>query len=151
MNYKIYVADLAEYNAGNLVGQWFDLDEYSEPEKLLVAINKMLNGHEEFAIHDYELPFDIGEYTPLSEIYETIEIIEDNGTLALAIIEAHGYEELTNISCYILSPPMNEGELGYYLLEQMVIPEFLEDFIDYQKYGRDASFNGIFTAYGFLE
>lgn len=35
-----------------------------------------LNGeYEEYAIHDYELPFEVGEYTPISEINRLCEMV----------------------------------------------------------------------------
>lgn len=35
-----------------------------------------LNGeYQEYVIHDYELPFDVGEYTPISEIIRLCEMI----------------------------------------------------------------------------
>lgn len=61
---KIYVADLAEYNNGRLVGKWLDLSDYSSGAEVMEAIQEMLDEqtkkdkygdvHEEYAIHDYE-------------------------------------------------------------------------------------------------
>lgn len=61
---KIYVADLAEYNDGRLVGKWFDLSDYSDASELMGAIQEMLDEqtakdksgevHEEWAVHDFE-------------------------------------------------------------------------------------------------
>lgn len=33
--------------------------------------------YEEYAIHDYELPFEFDEYTPISEINRICEMIEE--------------------------------------------------------------------------
>jgi antirestriction protein len=61
---KIYVADLAEYNNGRLVGKWLDLSDYSSGAEVMEAIQEMLDEqtkkdkygdvHEEYAIHDFE-------------------------------------------------------------------------------------------------
>ena len=43
----------AKYNEGRLVGIWIDLPAYD----LWEQVEEMLNGDEEWAIHDYEAPF----------------------------------------------------------------------------------------------
>ena len=52
---RVYVANLGKYNEGELVGDWFeppiDYDEMAER----IGLNEF---YEEYAIHDYELPFD---------------------------------------------------------------------------------------------
>ena len=62
---QVYVANLGKYNEGELVGAWFtppiDYDEMAER----IGLN---DEYEEYAIHDYELPFEIDEYTPIEEV-----------------------------------------------------------------------------------
>lgn len=80
---RIYVADLAAYNAGRLRGTWIDLSEYATDDRdvseLLAAIDSMLLGAptlhpfdrgEEWAIHDSEnLPKCLrGEYVHLADL-----------------------------------------------------------------------------------
>ena len=36
-----------------------------------------MSSNEEYAIHDFELPFEIGEYTPIEEINRLCEMVED--------------------------------------------------------------------------
>lgn len=84
MEMRIYVANLAAYNAGYLVGEWIDLpldeDELkSEIQKILDAWNDGYGPSEEWAIHDYELPFEIGEYTSPYKVNEWVKRIEDAG------------------------------------------------------------------------
>ena len=45
---RIYVANLAKYNEGRLVGRWIDLPAYD----LWEQVEEMLAGAEEGAIHD---------------------------------------------------------------------------------------------------
>ena len=82
---KIYVADLAEYNAGNLYGKWLDLDDFNDADELKDAvysvpkINPYSDGKErnEFAVHDYDLDFTpdpkFGEYPDLDDRTHTTE------------------------------------------------------------------------------
>lgn len=88
---KIYVADLAEYNAGNLYGKWLDLDDFNDADELKEAvyavpkINPYSNGKErnEFAIHDYDLDFTpdpkFGEYPNLDDVFWYHELCNEHG------------------------------------------------------------------------
>ena len=71
---RVYVANLGKYNEGELVGDWFeppiDYDEMAER----IGLNEF---YEEYAIHDYELPFEIDEYTPIEEVKDHGD--EDSG------------------------------------------------------------------------
>ena len=55
---QVYIANLGKYNEGELVGAWFtppiDYDEMAER----IGLN---DEYEEYAIHDYELPFAFDE------------------------------------------------------------------------------------------
>jgi len=63
---KIYVADLAAYNAGHLRGRWLYLPEYEDVDELMNAISCLLDEWdrdlldgmtgpvEEWAVHDFE-------------------------------------------------------------------------------------------------
>ncbi|MFU1875674.1 antirestriction protein ArdA, partial [Enterococcus faecium] len=59
MEMQVYIANLGKCNEGELVGAWFQppIDEEEVAER--IGLN---DEYEEFAIHDYELPFDIDEY-----------------------------------------------------------------------------------------
>lgn len=74
MEMQVYIANLGKYNECELVGAWFT------PPIDFERIG--LNGeYEEYAIHDYELPFEVGEYTPISEINRLCEmVLELEGT-----------------------------------------------------------------------
>ena len=71
---RIYIANLGKYNEGELECAWFtphdDYDEMAER----ICLNEF---YEEYAIHDYELPFEIDEYTPIEEVNRLCEMVED--------------------------------------------------------------------------
>ena len=55
---QIYIANLEAYNNGYLKGEWIELPtENKEIEAAILRRSK--NGQSDFAIHDYELPFEI--------------------------------------------------------------------------------------------
>jgi antirestriction protein len=78
---RIYVADLAAYNAGYLHGEWIDLegltteDVHERVQKILAEgtakyARETLSVHEEWAIHDYEGfgPIRIEEYSSFETV-----------------------------------------------------------------------------------
>lgn len=71
---RIYIANLGKYNEGELVGAWFTPPVDFEEVKERIGLN---DEYEEYAIHDYELPFEIDEYTPIEEVNRLCEMVED--------------------------------------------------------------------------
>lgn len=57
---RVYIANLGKYNEGELVSAWFTLPVDYDEMAGRIGLN---NRYEEYAIHDYELPFEIDEYT----------------------------------------------------------------------------------------
>lgn len=73
---QIYIADLNAYNSGNLKGEWIELPkENKEIQEVILRQSK--NGQSDLAIHDYELPFEIEEYTDLIKVNKLCETIEN--------------------------------------------------------------------------
>lgn len=94
-NLRIYVASLADYNAGRLHGTWIDLDG-REYEEIAEEVQGMLNGSrepvaEDWAIHDHEGfgKFRVGEYADLrtlalvGKVLAEQEVSEEGDDLAL--------------------------------------------------------------------
>ena len=65
---QIYISDLESYNNGYLKVEWIQLPTEEEIEKAILKQSK--NGESNFAPHDYELPFEIGEYTNPMKVNE---------------------------------------------------------------------------------
>lgn len=71
---EVYIVNLRRYNENRECGAWFNVPiNYDEVKE------KISFGEEdpEYAIHDYCLPFQIGEYTSFSEINEIVEQYEE--------------------------------------------------------------------------
>lgn len=149
MDIRIYVANLAAYNDGRLVGEWIDLP--IDADELQAKLDEIAGEHgDELAIHDYEAPWKIGEYDNITEINELAEryaeVDEDEFE---AIAEATGYDasEILDI--------IDSGDYTIYdgdlsdVAEQMVdeglfgeIPESIARYIDYEAIGRDLGYDG---------
>lgn len=112
--------------------------------------------YEEYAIHDYELPFEIDEYTPIEEVNRLCEMVEDLPEyIQEELSELQSYfgsiEELCehedDIICHSGCDDMADvarcyleesGQLGE-------LPAHLQNYIDYAAYGRDMELEGTFV------
>ena len=140
---QVYVANLGKYNEGELVGAWFtppiDFDDLAEK----IGLN---NEYEEYAIHDYELPFDVDEYTPIAEINRLCEgISELEGTAIYKddIISYSDCDSMEDVARFLIE---ESGQLSE-------VPANLQNYIDYQALGRDMEIEGNFlvTSHGVFE
>ena len=148
---KIYVADLAAYNAGHLHGQWIDATQ--EPEDIQSQVDEMLKKSpiefaEEYAIHDFEgfEGYRLGEYDGIEKAHRVAAYIEEHGKLGAALLEYYG-DDLEEAE-----KAMTERYAGQYLSladyaqelteETAEIPEHLASYIDYEKMGRDMDLSG---------
>jgi antirestriction protein len=164
---KIYVADLAEYNDGRLVGKWFDLSDYSDASELMVAIQEMLdeqtakdkNGevHEEWAVHDFEgFPRSFySEYMgekDFEKLYQIAEVANDRGLPIDVLMEAvadFGADEdqIERIAeAYYTSIPASMGnesrDFAYEYIDSIgSITDAVSNpdfYFDYESFGSDA-------------
>ena len=78
---KIYVACLASYNAGVLHGKWIvpstDIDELQNQIDEVLKTSRSWNA-DEFAIHDYDNFYDLGEYPNLEDIIKIQEAYKNH-------------------------------------------------------------------------
>lgn len=159
----VYIANLGKYNEGESVGAWFVPPvEYEELQERIGLDDQ----YEEYAIHDYELPFDVEEFTSLEEINRLCDLareLEDT-PIANAMREIQraffsSFEDMAehkdDIICYSDCEDMED--VARYFIEETgalgEIPSSLQNYIDYEAYGRDLEISGNFlvTAYGVFE
>ena len=154
MEMRIYIANLGKYNEGELVGDWFTPPIDFEEVRERIGLN---DRYEEYAIHDYELPFTTKEYESIDEINRQCEMAQelcdffdedDIRELCNAffsdiaelyenrydIIYYSGIDNMTNLAIYLIDECNSLGD----------IPDNLKSYIDYESYGRDLEINGRF-------
>lgn len=163
MDMQVYISNLGKYNEGELVGAWFQPPIDMEEVKEKIGLNDQ---YEEYAIHDYELPFEIGEYTPISEINRwcsLIEEIEDTEIFKeLREIQSMWFSSLEDLIehkddiIYYSDCDSMEDVAAYYVEETGQlgeVPSNLQNYIDYQALGRDMELEGNFlvTSNGVFE
>ncbi|HAP3026857.1 TPA: antirestriction protein ArdA [Enterococcus faecalis] len=163
MDMQVYISNLGKYNEGELVGAWFQPPIDMEEVKEKIGLN---DRYEEYAIHDFELPFEIDEYTSISEINRLcalVEEIEDTDIFKeLREIQRMWFSSLEeliehkdDIICYSDCDSM-EDVAAYYVEETGQlgeVPANLQNYIDYQALGRDMELEGSFliTSNGVFE
>lgn len=162
---KIFITNLGKYNEGLLVGEWLGLPATDEEitatlERIGISDKPDEYGryYEEYFITDYESDIDglkIGEYDNIEELNEIAEKIEDADPEALeaAYCYACNLEEAIDILddvIYITTPSAWESDeeaVGYYYAKEcgcLNIPEEIENYFDFEAYGRDIMINGSF-------
>jgi antirestriction protein len=154
---RIYVADLAAYNAGVLRGAW--IDAHQDAEQIQAEIATMLAdspepGAEEWAIHDYE-GFEgvkLGEHEDLEEVAQIAELLAQHGPLFGKVVDHFGRDYLEEAI-----RAMEESYAGEYDTLADWAEQFAEDtgsgdcgpysnYIDWERVARDAELGGdIFT------
>ncbi|RLJ22205.1 antirestriction protein ArdA [bacterium endosymbiont of Escarpia laminata] len=151
---RIYVADLAAYNAGTLHGIWIDATE--DLEVIREQVRAMLaaspeRGAEEYAIHDFEgfAGYGLSEYEGLEAAHEVACFIEEYPDFGGELLnhfsdleEARRVAEEDYCGCYSAL-----ADYAQELTEECTaIPENLAFYIDYEAMGRDMALNGdVFT------
>lgn len=160
---QVYIANLGKYNEGELVGYWFTPPIDYEEMKERIGLD---GEYEEYAIHDYELPFNIDEYASIHEINRLCELVEEiEGTpIYDELSEIQGMwfssleellEHIDDIVCYSDCDSM-EDVARYYIEETGQlgeVPSNLQNYIDYQALGRDMEIEGnyLVTSHGVFE
>lgn len=163
MEMQVYIANLGKYNEGELVGAWFTPPIDIEDMKEKIGLN---GEYEEYAVHDYELPFEIDEYTPISEINRLCAMVQElEGSPIyheLSEIQSYWFDSLEellehkdDIICYADCEDM--ADVARYFVEETgapgEVPAHLQNYIDYEAFGRDLEINGNFlvTSHGVFE
>jgi len=140
---RIYVADLAKYNSGELHGKWIDLPN----DNLWGEVQEMLGSNEEWAIHDYEAPFNISEYEDLNKlntIAEQYQELDDQEIKKISYLVDYQGETLErslelyeDVSIY---EDTSYLDLAYEQVDEGLfgdVPSHLVNYLDYEMIARD--------------
>ena len=150
---NLYIANLAAYNAGYLVGEWLSLPASDETLNELFKAIKFENEDTEYAIHDYECfvsGISIDEYASikkLNEVAEELEGLDDYDLKKIeAYIEAYGgnfAEALEEINNYTFIEGVTLEEYAEELVDECYnLDEFAKRYFDYAAFARDLNFEG---------
>lgn len=177
--FAAFITNLGKYNEGELVGEWVKFpttaEEMQEVFKRIGIGEKDDFGYayEEWFITDYDCYVDglydkLGEYSNIDELNYLASKLDDmmqddyNRFCAAVSMGEHTntIQELINLTenldCYdIYSDIGDDEDLGRYYLEEVdvgIVPECLQNYIDYEAYGRDIRFSdgGEYTDFGYV-
>lgn len=159
MEQRIYVADLAAYNAGVLHGEWISLngkdadDVYAEISAMLAKSPGSLD--REWAIHDHEgfAPYEVSEYADIADLCDLVDAVEVHGTALLALVDhlrldtaaaVSYHEDNFNGEWNSLSEWAEDWLDGVGSLNDL--PDNLKHYFDYESFANDCEMGGdIFT------
>ncbi|MDT2477448.1 antirestriction protein ArdA [Enterococcus avium] len=158
---QVYIANLGKYNEGELVGAWFTFPIDLEEVKEKIGLN---DEYEEYAIHDHEMPVPVSEYTSIGELNRLWKIISElpeelQSELSALFTYFSSLEELSEHQEDIIihSDCGDMEDVARYYIEETgalgEVPASLQNYIDYQAYGRDLELSGTFitTNHGVIE
>lgn len=155
---RIYVASLADYNAGRLYGTWLDasrsVDELEE-SSTSCSRRRRPPGTEEWAIHDYDGfgPLRLDEYTDLATVSRLAQGIAAHGEAFAALagwlgaadatldrFEQHYRGSWESVPAYV-AELFDDLGVQDYLRE---VPEWLVPYvrIDHEAFARDRELSG---------
>ena len=177
--FAAFITNLGKYNEGELVGEWVKFpttaEELKEVFKRIGIGQKDDFGqpYEEWFITDYDCYVDglyskLGEYENLDELNYLASKLDEMSDSEYAQFQAGmemgdhcgSLQEIINLTenldCYEIYPNIEDyDDLGRYYIEEldaMQVPEHLQNYIDYEAYGRDVAMdeNGSFTDQGYV-
>ena len=177
--FAAFITNLGKYNEGELVGEWVKFpttaEELKEVFKRIGIGQKDDFGqpYEEWFITDYDCYVDglydkLGEYENLDELNYLASKLDEMDQGEYAQFQAGmemgdhcgSLQEIINLTenldCYEIYPNIEDyDDLGRYYIEEldaMQVPEHLQNYIDYEAYGRDVAMdeNGSFTDQGYV-
>ena len=177
--FAAFITNLGKYNEGELVGEWVKFpttaEELKEVFKRIGIGQKDDFGqpYEEWFITDYDYYVDglydkLGEYENLDELNYLASKLDEMSESEYAQFQAGmemgdhcgSLQEIINLTenldCYEVYPDIHDyDDLGRYYIEEldvMQVPEHLQNYIDYEAYGRDVAIdeNGAFTDQGYV-
>ena len=177
--FAAFITNLGKYNEGELVGEWVKFPTTAEELKEVfkrIGIGQRDDfgqPYEEWFITDYDCYVDglyskLGEYENLDELNYLASKLDEMDQGEYAQFQAGmemgdhcgSLQEIINLTenldCYEVYPDIHDyDDLGRYYIEEldaMQVPEHLQNYIDYEAYGRDVAMdeNGSFTDQGYV-
>ena len=177
--FAAFITNLGKYNEGELVGEWV---KFPTTAKELKEVFKRIGigqkddfgqPYEECFITDYDCYVDglyskLGEYENLDELNYLASKLDEMDQSEYAQFQAGmemgdhcgSLQEIINLTenldCYEVYPDIHDyDDLGRYYIEEldvMQVPEHLQNYIDYEAYGRDVALEegGEFTDLGYV-
>lgn len=151
MRMQVFIVNVDRYDEEQIRGAWFEPPIDFEEMKERIGLDDEYN---EYAIFEYDLPFEIEASTPVSEINRICKAISEieGSPLYDALSEVQrqwfgSIEKLIENMDEIIYYPNSESmtDVAKVFIEESIdIPPHLQKHIDYEAYGRDLDATGNF-------
>ena len=152
---KIYVGTYAKYNNGSIFGEWLTLGEYSDLSEFYDACKELHKDEEdpEFMFQDFETPDifknAISESGINDDIFEMAEALEGKDIDMISAFIDLGYDlnsdNIQKAEDSFFGEFNNYEDLGEEYANQTgvldEVPESLKYYFDFEKYGKDLSYD----------
>lgn len=157
MEHRIFLTDLHEYNNGELIGDWVNIEEFDRQKHNFGEICRRCGIKEgnEFFITDYESSFDIDEYIDSETLYRLSEVISscsDDYIQAVCEYCCDLEEQIQHCEdedlVFIPSDDPSYEDLAYSILEEtgeLDPNDWKSSYFDYEAFGRDLVMSGDYT------
>ena len=150
MEVRVYLTNLAQYNAGRLIGKWLELP--LTEDELKQAFKDVLGSDEEYFITDYEAPFRIEEYDNLTELNTFVEQLNEldeyEQVKAVYLMESVGLtrqEAIQQQEDVTFYQDMTLEDVAEELVEEGIfgnLTDTIKGYLDFEKLARDLSIDG---------
>lgn len=160
---RVYIADLAAYNEGKLVGEWIDLSDYNDGSEVMEKIDELLKKfskkagetREEYAVHDYE-NFSANLYSEymseesFDKVIKSYNVSKTTGIPAdviATIVREYSPDDIEEwINEHYEGEFNSDTDLAYHYVEQLggvdgLGKDTAERYFDYESFGRDLAIN----------
>ena len=152
---RIYVASLADYNAGRLHGAWIDATQ--DADDMQEEVNKMLAESkepiaEEWAIHDYEgfQGLKLGEWESFDKVSEWATAIAEHGEAYALWADESGASEVEQFNDAYRGHWDTMADFAEEWYEESVPAKdgYLMQFIDWERVGREMEHGDFYSING---
>ena len=149
---RVYVGTYGKYNNGSLKGAWLNLADYADKEAFLAACAELHRGEHdpEFMFQDWENIPDgmISESGIEDALWDWLALDDDDKELLAAyrsaVDQAGTIDQARD--AFMGTFESEEGWAESYLDDTGLlkeVPESLRGYIDFERYARDAGYNGM--------
>lgn len=160
MRMQVFIVNVDRYKEDQIRGAWFEPPIDFEEMKERIGLDDQ---YKEYAIFEYDLPFEIEETTPVFEINRICKVIGDieGSPLYDALFEVQrqwfgSIEKLIEHMDEIIFYPNSESMIDVakiFIEESVDIPPRLQEYMNYEAYSRylEATGNFMMTSRGIFE
>lgn len=166
---KAWVGNLGAYNAGHLLGERvtfpINKDESAELLKRIGVVDENGEICGSYFIADYDCKFDaeelIGKFASIDYLNDVAYFIDEWDEISFLAVCEYAIEVGESMNDLLSTKPDSwvvisgincEQELGEFYLGGDLVPDYLMDYFDCERYGKDINFeyDGEFTSYGWV-